>query len=340
MGKVYLTIVISFFILVITNIIFGGLTIYAWITEGIDAILLDEELGSRILDSIYIKWILLADAIWILVAISFAVKRKHYKTNPQFHYLKNNKIEDPKICVILPTYNEEKNISKIISDFKKQENVQEIIVVDNHSTDKTVDIAKEHNITIIEKESNKGYAHSCRLGFLEFLKTDSNIVVLTDSDDTFSADDLSKMIPYLDNCDMVIGTRQVQILTEKGNQNSMFYVWGNLFLAKLLQIKYFSLLHMGVAQLTDVGCSYRCIRRESIEKIKEKIENPKDKSVLDANGWLFTIYLTMLGIENDLKIVEVPITFKKRIGESKSQASKKTKGIVYGLRFMWYILKS
>ena len=49
-------------------------------------------------------------------------------------------------------------------------------------------------------------------------------MILTESDGTYSGLDISKMIPYLDNCDMVVGTRQVQILNERGNQNSTIYV--------------------------------------------------------------------------------------------------------------------
>ena len=48
--------------------------------------------------------------------------------------------------------------------------------------------------------------------------------------------------------------------------------------------------------------------------------------------------MTMIAIENDLRIVEVPITFKKRVGVSKSQVAKKSKGIRYGLYYLWLIL--
>ena len=48
----------------------------------------------------------------------------------------------------------------------------------------------------------------------------------------------------------------------------------------------------------------------------------------------------MLAIENDLKIVEIPLTFRKRgVGESKSEVTKKSKGFVYGMKFLWFILK-
>lgn len=147
------------------------------------------------------------------------------------------------------------------------------------------------------------------------------------------------MIPYLSNCDMVIGTRQIQVLTEKETQNSMFYVWGNYILAKLIQIKYFSLINLGIVKLTDVGCLYRCIRKETLKKIEFELTSTDAKKIRNnPNSGLIANFLTMTGIENNLKIVEVPITFKKRIGISKTGANKKLKAISYGLQFFWYIL--
>jgi glycosyltransferase involved in cell wall biosynthesis len=341
MGKVYVILIISFIILFIINVIFGGLVIHAWIIGGLQSILDGMNFGERIATSNQIKWIILIDFIWIGVASLFLFRRKHYKTDLDKHYLSINRISEPKVCVIIPTYNEEDVVSKVVADYKNQKFVTDVLVVDNHSIDDTVKLARMSGATVIEKPQNLGYGHSCYIGLKESMKNNSNVIVLTECDGTFMANDIQKMIPYLDNCDMVIGTRQVQVLTEKGNQNSMFYVWGNLLIAKLLQLKYFSLLHMGVVNLTDVGCSYRAIRKDSLKKIIEQLESPQSqKTIYEKKGWLFTIFLTMLAISNDLKLVEIPITFKKRIGISKSQANQKKKGLVYGLNFIWFIISN
>ena len=72
----------------------------------------------------------------------------------------------------------------------------------------------------------------------------------------------------------------------------------------------------------------------------ERITNDYDKKI-DKNGWLIIPYLNMIAIEKDLKIVEVPITFKKRTGgASKSGAERKSKGLLYGLKFIWFVLKA
>ena len=339
MGIFYAGLVLSFLALIVIHIGFLITNFYFWTINGIDFVVQGENFIETIYYSKYLKWIGMADGIWFLMLFSFIIKRKHYKTDPRLHYLKTNKIFEPKICVIIPTYNEEKVVEQIIKDFQSQKNVQEVIVIDNHSDDKTIEIAEKCNVKIIRKNKNEGLAHSVITGLLEFLETNSNIVVITECDGTFSGDDLSKMIPYLDNSDMVIGTRQIQVLTEKNNQNSMFYVWGNYILAKLIQIKYFSLTNLGIVELTDVGCLYRCIRRDALEKIKDHLDGSDAKKIMEnPNSGLIANFLTMLAIENNLRIVEIPITFRNRIGVSKTEADKKGKAIVYGLRFFWYIL--
>ena len=222
-----------------------------------------------------------------------------------------------------------------------QKNIESVFVIDNHSSDNTAKIAEQCGANVIRKEKNMGYAHSCVLGLKKSLETDANIIALTEADGTYSGIDLEKMVPYLDNVDMVIGTREIQVLSEKGNQNKTFYVWGNFILAKLIQIKFFSLQHMGVVSLTDVGCSYRCIRKDALSKIIDQFTDDETGDVLvKPQSGLFALFMTMIGIKNNLRVVEIPITFKKRIGISKTESDKTDKAVKYGLEFFWYIISS
>jgi len=307
-----------------------------FVVHGIESIISGQTLIENIYYSIYLRWILLADLIWLISWFVFILQRKSYKTNSDLHYLQFEKIEKPKICIIIPTYNEELSIEKVVKDFINQEYVEHVIVVDNNSSDRTVEIAKDSNAKVITKNENKGYSHSLVLGLKEAIKTDANIIGTVEADGTFNAYDLQKMIPYLDNCDMVIGTRQNQVMTEKGNQNSGFFVWANFILAKLIQMKYVSLEHMGIVNLTDVGCVYRIMKRESLEKIVDKLtHNGTDQPI---GGVGIGLYFTMQCIENDQKIIEIPVTFKKRIGKSKISGVSTGKTIRVGLNFLWLIL--
>tara|TARA_B100000029_G_C17512417_1_gene936807 strand:+ start:535 stop:1467 length:933 start_codon:yes stop_codon:yes gene_type:complete len=307
-----------------------------FVVHGIESIISGQTLIENIYYSVYLRWILLGDLIWLISWFVFILQRKSYKTNSDLHYLQFDKIEKPKICIIIPTYNEELSIEKVVKDFINQEYVEHVIVVDNNSSDRTVEIAKDSNAKVITKNENKGYSHSLVLGLKEAIKTDANIIGTVEADGTFNAYDLQKMIPYLDNCDMVIGTRQNQVMTEKGNQNSGFFVWANFILAKLIQMKYVSLEHMGIVNLTDVGCVYRIMKRESLEKIVDKLtHNGTDQPI---GGVGIGLYFTMQCIENDQKIIEIPVTFKKRIGKSKISGVSTGKTIRVGLNFLWLIL--
>lgn len=337
MGLKYVLVAIIFTLLFFINLIWFITNFYFFIVNGAGSILQGKNFIEDIYYSTYIKWILLSDFLWIFSTLIFMLRRKDFKTNLKLHYLEYEQIINPKICVVIPTYNEEESIAKVVTDFISQRFVEHVIIIDNNSEDSTVDIAEKCGATVVRKNKNTGFGHSYALGLKEALKTDANLIITTEAGDTYNAYDISKMLSYLENCDMVIGTRQNQVLTEKGNQNSVMHIWGNLFLAKLIQIKYFNLLHMGFVNLTDVGCIYRAFKRESIEKIINRLTYPNtDKPIADI---AISLHVTILAIENDLRIIEVPVTFKKRIGKSKLNSNKKFKAIQYGLIYLWFILK-
>lgn len=338
MGIIYVTMAVIFVILVITNLVWLGINLTAWITNGLQYLLEGMNFAERIYLSIYLKWILLADVMWLGGVLIFAISRRYYKTDVNLHYLRYNPIKEPTISVVIPAFNEEEVISNVVKDFINQKDVKYVLVIDNKSTDKTVEIAKKAGAHVIQNEKNMGLAYSIVKGFQEALKTESNIIALVEGDGTCSAHDLEKMIPYLDNSNMVVGTRQLQVLSEKGNQNKMIHVWANYYLAKLIQLKFFSLLHRGVVNFTDVGCMFRTIRKESLEKIIDKFFDKKTGKVIP--GLNFTVFMSITALQNDLRIIEVPISFKKRHGISKTGSAKTFSAIVIAFRYIWFILKS
>ena len=336
MKVLYFILSISFGVLLLANFVWVIFNIYMFLVSGIESIITGQTLIENIYYSVFLRWLILADIVWLIIGLGYVLKRKSYKTDSNLHYLQNSPIKERQICVIMPTFNEESTIKQVVEDFQRQNFVNNVVVIDNKSTDDTVKIAKECGAKVIEKIENKGYSHSLVLGLKEALKTDANIITITESDGTFNGYDLEKMVPYLNNCDMVIGSRQNQVISEKGNQNSGFFVWANFLLAKLIQIKYLSLDHMGIINLTDVGCIYRVIKRDALEKIISKLTYPGSDRPVGGIG--IGLYITMLGIEEDLKIIEIPVTFKRRIGKSKLTGAGKKKTINIGLRFLWLIL--
>jgi len=238
-------------------------------------------------------------------------------------------IPNHNIVVAMTAFNDEVSISEAVQEFRSQPDVREVIVVDNNSTDRTGDLAAAAGARVVQ-EPRQGYGYACMRGLkeaLEFPKV--NVVVLVEGDMTFAGKDLSKLVPYLDNVDMVVGTRTTQELTTEDSQLSWFYVWGNMFLAKMTQVKFWDIKHWGRVRLTDVGCTMRAIRAEALRQILDNLR---------VGGHHFSPHMLMVAISKGLKVVEIPVTFRRRWGVSKGAGSSKLKGLGIGLRMMWHIL--
>ena len=336
--KYFTGLVISFFGLVIANIVWAIMIIVILSTRGVYYLLQNKGILESVAVSPILRWLLIIDIIWIVAFVIYLYSRKKFRTETNKHFLQYNPIETPKICVVIPAYNEEGSIQQVVNGFRSQKYVKDVLVIDNHSEDKTVELARKSGATVITKDKNMGYAHSWVLGLRKALSTDANLIVITEADGTLSGDDLPKMIPYIQHCDVIHGSRQVQILTEDGNlRQETIHVWGNYVLSKIIQLKYLNLIHLGIVNLNDIGCGYRMYRRDVIEKMQDQFTYPETD--IPVAGIVFPIYLTMKLLENDFRIIEVPVTYKKRVGKPKVSSTSLIKNIIQGFLDIGVILK-
>lgn len=338
MGWAYASLMLSLAALLVVNVAFAAVTLSYWAQTGLQNLLEGKNLAERIWFSEYFRHILLADGAWLASMLAFALRRRRFRTSDSY-YLSRDPLDSPRACVVVPAFNEAGAIGAVVSDFASRPCVSKVIVVDNHSGDGTARLAREAGAEVIEKDRNMGYAHSCVLGLGRALESGADLVVLAEGDGTFSGADLAKMIPYMDECEMCVGTRNVQVMCERGTQNGALHVWGNWLLAKLLQLKYFSLDHMGSVRLTDVGCAYRCVRAAALAPLMGEFSRGGGEVVGRAEGGNFALYMTMASIERGLRIVEIPVSFSRRVGESKTGSARKGRGLRYGFRFLWLILR-
>jgi len=130
-----------------------------------------------------------------------------------------------KVSVVIPAYNEEENISKVIKDFSKSY-VDEILVVDNNSTDKTEELAKKAGVKVI-KEKRQGYGFAIQKGLKE---AKGDVIILTEADQTFQGKDMMKLLSYIYDADMVLGTRTCMQLVSKNANMGFFLRWGNILI--------------------------------------------------------------------------------------------------------------
>jgi len=224
----------------------------------------------------------------------------------------------PKIKVIIPAYNEQDSIANVIHDIPK--NVEEVIVVNNNSTDNTVVNAESAGATVLT-ENKRGYGYACLKGmdYIANLIDKPDIIVFLDGDYSDYPEELTNLTAPIINqdIDFVIGSR-VKRLREGGSMTPQ-QVFGN-WLATFLMKLFFG------AKFTDLG-PFRAIKYNKLLAL-----NMEDKTY----GW--TVEMQLKALKQKLSYIEVPVRYKQRIGVSK--VSGTVKGTIFaGFKILGWIFK-
>ena len=200
--------------------------------------------------------------------------------------------------LVFPAYNEETHIRKNIESFLHTKIFDEIIVVDNNSTDNTKVEIKKTTAKYL-RERTQGYGAALRKGMEA---SSGDYIVLCEPDSTFSAKDIHKFLAYLDDFDCVFGTRTAKLLIHESAKMQFSLRMGNIFVAKILQYMFLG------PTLTDVGCTYKLISRQAYNKIKENLK---------IIGSEFQPELMINLILKKIRILEIPVNYLEREGKSK-----------------------
>ena len=237
-------------------------------------------------------------------------------------------VGDPRVVVAITAYNDAEATAQAVRDFLRQPRVVKVLVIDNNSTDNTAELAAAAGATVI-RETRQGYGFACIRGLSEGLRVaGTNVVVLTEGDGTFIAEDTAKFVAYIDNADLVVGNRVVRGLVDADSQMDHFFTWGNMAVAMLLRLRFWDGRHLGPAGLMDVGCTFRAIRRSALERILPD---------LVVGGDHFSAHMLLVAMARDLSVVEIPVRLRRRIGESKGASQSVWKGLAVGLAMIWHI---
>jgi hypothetical protein len=240
---------------------------------------------------------------------------------------------EPFCTVALTAYNDEASIYDSVTDFVRHPQVRRVIVVSNNSTDATEQRAAEAG-AIVYNESRAGYGACVYRCLSEAVRyDDTDLVVLCEGDMTFRAADLAKFQAYIPHADIVGGTRIVEQLRSYDTQLSTFMYYGNFFVGKLLEVK-----HLGKGTFTDVGTTYKMMRTDALKQLLPVL-NP-------AVNLEFNAHFLDVALQRGLTLVECPITFFQRVGQSKGgnvnnlRALKVGLRMIFGLSFGWARLNS
>ncbi|MGN6033269.1 MAG: glycosyltransferase family 2 protein [Thermomicrobiales bacterium] len=223
------------------------------------------------------------------------------------------------VSVILGTYAERDSIYNDIQGFFETGVVDEVLVVNNNAEPGTKEEVERTNARQVF-ETRQGYGWSYRRGLQE---ATGDLLVLCEPDGTFLPRDILKLLTYSDDCDAVFGTRTTREMIWRGANMGFFLKWGNWAVAKLVEVLF------NTSHLSDVGCTYRLITRETLEKIQDKFS---------VGGSHFGPELMLLVITSGARVVEVPVNYLPRVGES-SVTGDLGKAVKLGLQMIVFITK-
>jgi glycosyltransferase involved in cell wall biosynthesis len=224
----------------------------------------------------------------------------------------------PSIKVIIPAYNEEDSIAKVINDIPKS--VEEVVVVSNNSTDDTEINARNAGATVLS-ETRKGYGYACLKGmdYVAKQQQQPDIIVFLDGDYSDYPEELTKIVAPIinDNLDFVIGAR-VKRLREQGAMTPQ-QIFGNWLACVLMKL-------MFGAKFSDLG-PFRAIKYDKLLALQME-----DKTY----GW--TVEMQLKALKQKLSYTEIPVNYRNRIGVSKVSGTVKG-SVMAGVKILGWIFK-
>lgn len=226
----------------------------------------------------------------------------------------------PRLVVTLTAYDDEDSIGDAVRDFRSHPLVEAVVVVSNNSRDATIARAQEAGARAVN-EPKQGYGRCVWRCFQEGIASGAPLVVLCEGDRTFRAYDIDKLIAYIPHADIVNGTRTVERLRARHTQLSTFMYYGNFFVGKILEAK-----HVGKSTITDVGTTFKLCRRDALLRLMPHL-NP-------AVNLEFNAHFLDVALEQGADVVECPITFHPRVGESKGGNVNNRRALRVGVRML------
>ena len=223
------------------------------------------------------------------------------------------------VSVVFPTYNEKDSIRGAVEDFFGSGYVDEVVVVNNNAAEGTDEEVRPTKARLVH-ETRQGYGHAIWRGLHE---ATGDLLIIAEPDGTFSGHDVRKLLAYSDDVPVVFGTRTQREFVWEGANMGIFLKWGNWAVAKMVEFLFNTTL------LTDVGCSMRLFKRTAYEQIAP---------LFSVGGSAFGPQLLLLTILSGIPFIEIPVNYKKRVGES-SVTGSKFRAALLGTQMILMILR-
>lgn len=223
----------------------------------------------------------------------------------------------PQIGVIIPARNEEEAIAKVLRDIPAELSPR-VVVVNNRSTDRTAEIARAHGAVVLD-ENRPGYGRVMLTGLEYFARHPVDVVVFLDGDYSDYAEEMARLVQPIveEDYDLVLSTRLNPLYDKESLGPHVIY--GNKLVVFLMNL-------LCGSHYTDLG-PFRAMRYEALRKL-----NMRDLNY----GW--TVEMQAKAYRHGMKIEELPVRYRKRIGQSKISGTIKGT-VLAGSKMIYTVLR-
>jgi len=201
------------------------------------------------------------------------------------------------VSIVFATYREKNSVRRIINDFFASGFVDEVVVVNNNAEPGTEEEVKKTKAKIIH-EPRQGYGYAFQKGIRQ---ARGDYIILCEPDGSFVGSDLERFLVYAKNFDIVLGSRTGQSTPLSGADMTVVRKFANVFEAKTIEVLF------NTNALTDIGCTYKLFKRKALKKLAP---------LWRTRNSLFATELVLLTVSENMHFIEIPVTFKKRVGTS------------------------
>lgn len=222
------------------------------------------------------------------------------------------------VSVVFATYKEKESVKRVINDFFASGYVDEIVVVNNNAEPGTESEVRKTEARMVY-EKRQGYGYAFQKGIRE---ARGDLVILCEPDGTYIGSDLERFLVYSKQFDVVLGSRTGQNTPLSGADMTVIRKFANVFEAKTIELLF------NTNALTDIGCTYKLFKKETLKKLSPYFR---------TRNSLFATELVLLTVAKNTHFIDIPITFKKRVGTSTFVESW-DKAAKWGVRIQLFIL--
>lgn len=221
--------------------------------------------------------------------------------------------------LLIPTLNEADAIGGLIKEASPL--FPDILVVDGHSVDRTKEIAAEGGARVVEQRFGKGKGCGVRTGFEEYLAGTARCLAIIDGDGTNSPADLVQLVDSIlsGKSDVVLGSR-TRGTRESGSMDWLTFA-SNRVVSFMLGAKF-------LRYFTDVQTGYWALSRGSVEQLLPQLK---------STGFEIELEVFTKAMRSRLRVVEVPVGYRRRMGRSKFNFWLRMRSLVYAFYYLFLV---